>query len=424
MDDISLLKEELSNKYLSVRSLTESLCEPLEIEDYVVQSMPDASPIRWHIAHTSWFFETFILKEVLPNYKPLNEIYPFLFNSYYVQAGERFARPDRGLLTRPTVKEVMEYRHYIDRHMLGLIEKTTEEQLEQLTVTFNIGLNHEQQHQELMLTDLKHMFSRNPLYPVYREQPLYTPIKPADIHWVEFEESTKEIGSNGSEFFYDNEIPRHKALTLPFAIADRLVTNGEFIEFMESGGYENQILWLSSGYTAVEENNWRSPLYWQKIENEWWNYTLNGFRKVHPDEPVTHISFYEAEAYAHWKGFRLPTEFEWERASEGVEIKGNFVDDSSFHPMGLTIDTIADPLKQFYGTVWEWTCSDYAPYPGYKVPPGAIGEYNGKFMSGQIVLRGGSCATSQNHIRKTYRNFFPHSARWQFMGIRLAKDLK
>jgi ergothioneine biosynthesis protein EgtB len=417
-----LQRNDLLEKYKQVRRLTEKLCEPLEIEDYVIQSMPDVSPTKWHLAHTSWFFEAFLLKKVNPNYKPLNELYNYLFNSYYVQIGERYLRQERGMLSRPTVKEVYEFRKFIDEQMFSFFENSDEKTFNEVAVIIEIGLNHEQQHQELMLTDVKHVLSQNPLNPVYSNKSIDDRINVKPINWVSFEEGIVEIGHNGEGFFYDNEMPRHKVFLQSFDIADRLVTNGEYINFIEDDGYSKTELWLSDGASTVERENWKAPLYWEKINGEWWNFTLNGFRKVNASEPVCHVSLYEADAFARWADARLATESEWEHANSEIEIEGNFVDDENFHPISLKGEN--QKIKQMFGDVWEWTRSDYSPYPGYKIPPGAIGEYNGKFMSGQNVLRGGSCATSKNHIRNTYRNFFyPHS-RWQFSGIRLAKDKK
>jgi ergothioneine biosynthesis protein EgtB len=382
--------------------------------------MPDVSPTKWHLAHTSWFFEAFVLSEVDKNYKSLHPQYNYLFNSYYVQVGERFYRPQRGLLSRPTVKNVFEYRAYVNEKMIDFFNNADEKIFNKIAVVIDIGLHHEQQHQELMVTDIKHVFSVNPLYPKLVEAIHNEEVNLPKIKWIEVEGGLKEIGFGGEGFFYDNEQPRHKVYLNDFKIASRLITNGEYIEFIESGAYEKDTLWLSDGIAAVRENNWHAPLYWVKKDNEWWHYTLQGFRKVEPDEPVTHISFYEAEAFARWAGARLATEFEWETASQNIKIEGNFAEKGLFHPEPLSNDV--QIINQMFGDVWEWTRSDYAPYPGYKVPDGAIGEYNGKFMSGQYVLRGGSCATSQTHIRNTYRNFFSPASRWQFMGIRLAKD--
>lgn len=416
-----LTRECLQNRFTQVRKFSEDFCKPLEIEDFVIQSMPDVSPTKWHLAHTSWFFEAFVLSEVDKNYKSLHPQYNFLFNSYYVKVGKRHARPNRGLLSRPTVKEVFEYREYVNDKMNEFFKKADAKILDSIAVVIDIGLHHEQQHQELMVTDLKHVFSCNPLQPKYVDKPSVINLEIPKINWIEFEGGLKEIGFKGEGFFYDNEQPHHKIYVNDYKLASRLITNGEFIEFINSDGYDKDELWLSDGIATARANNWQAPLYWEKNDKEWWHHTLQGFRKVNLNEPVVHVSFYEADAFARWAGARLATEAEWEIASEGLNIDGNFVESGEFHPRVLTDQKSG--LNQMYGDVWEWTRSDYAPYPGYKVPGGAIGEYNGKFMSGQYVLRGGSCATSITHIRNTYRNFFYPSSRWQFMGIRLANDI-
>jgi len=335
--------------------------------------------------------------------------------------GERWTRGQRGFLSRPTVKEIYEYRNHVDNNMIVFLINCSEEQLKEYSPIVEIGLNHEQQHQELILTDIKHVLSINPLHPVYSKkiEEYETEINP--IKWIEFIGGIVETGNDGKEFCYDNETPKHKTYIQPFAIADKLVTNGEYMEFIESGGYSETTLWLSDGWAVVESEKWKAPLYWEKKNGEWFYFTLNGFRKVNPDEPVCHISYYEADAFATWKGARLPTEAEWELAADNLKYEGNLVDDENFHPVPIQNKKLS--IKQMYGDVWEWTGSAYLPYPGFKTLPGALGEYNGKFMSGQMVLRGGSCATSKSHIRKTYRNFFPPQARWQFMGIRLAKNI-
>jgi ergothioneine biosynthesis protein EgtB len=412
----------LSERFKKTRDFTEFLCKPLVTEDYVIQSMPDVSPTKWHLAHTTWFFETFVLKPGLKNYKPLNEIYAYLFNSYYVLAGERFTRAKRGLLSRPTVAEVYDYRKYVDEYILNFIEKANEDELKIFAPVIEIGINHEQQHQELMLTDIKHVFSINPIHPVYsgKETP---PIENVtQTKWIEFTEGIYNIGHNGQGFSYDNETPQHKEFTNSFKLASRLVTNREYLAFMEAKGYETPELWLSDGWAVVENGKWNSPMYWTKMDGEWWDYKLSGFHKVDLNEPVCHVSLYEADAFARWAGARLPTEGEWEIAASDIKPEGNFVENDFYHPVPIDDSIIDSSIRQMFGDVWEWTRSAYSPYPGYKTLPGALGEYNGKFMSSQMVLRGGSCATSVTHIRKTYRNFFPPNARWQFMGIRLAKD--
>lgn len=417
-------KNDIFEAFKIVRDFSHTLSKSLVTEDYVIQSMPDVSPTKWHLAHTTWFFETFILIKYLKDYKPINPKYSYLFNSYYIQAGERFIRGQRGLLSRPTVKEVFEYREYVNNHMDKLLNSCDEETLNEIAPLIEIGINHEQQHQELLLTDIKHVFSINPLYPVYAEVPSSTVKFVTKIDWVRFEGGVFEIGHSSKGFSFDNESPSHKEFLNPFGIASRLVTNGEYIKFIEDGGYRKAEIWLSDGWATVEKELWDSPMYWIKQDREWWNFTLTGKRKIDPNEPVCHVSHYEADAFARWAGARLPTETEWEVASSGLPIEGNFVDNKNFHPVAIPENTNGIKLKQMFGDVWEWTSSAYLPYPGYKTLPGALGEYNGKFMSNQMVLRGGSCATSKSHIRRTYRNFFPPHSRWQFTGIRLAKDVQ
>ncbi len=417
-------RTEIIESYKKVRQFTHTLAEPLEIEDYVVQSMPDVSPTKWHLAHTSWFFETFVLSKALTEYKSPNPQYAYLFNSYYVQAGERYYRPKRGLISRPTVEETYNYRNHVDESMLQFMENADREEWMELGPVIEIGIHHEQQHQELIVTDIKHVLSENPLHPKYidNKKSGKASENPKELSWIGFEEGLFDIGNQGGGFGYDNEFPEHKVYLAPYMLASRLITNAEYIEFMEDGGYETPEIWLSEGWAAVEENNWKAPLYWKKHNGEWMQFTLSGLRPVEPDEPVTHVSYFEADAFARWAGSRLPTESEWEVAASNLDIEGNFADNLNFHPIGLDAGSNGGVLKQMYGDVWEWTQSSYSAYPGYKTPPGALGEYNGKFMCNQMVLRGGSCATSKSHIRKTYRNFFPTNARWQFMGIRLAKD--
>jgi len=383
--------------------------------------MPDVSPTKWHLAHTSWFFEEFVLSKIYPQYKSLHPQYSFLFNSYYVQAGQRHCRPKRGLISRPTVEEVYNYRSYVDDSMRSLFKNIKSEKFSEIAPVIHIGINHEQQHQELILTDIKHVFSQNPLHPVYKKS-RKNPKNRSDNKpfWMDFGGGVYEIGNNGQDFGYDNEFPRHKTYIEPFSLFSRLITNAEYMEFIDDGAYLKPELWLSDGWNAVQTNGWSAPIYWEKADGKWYNFTLHGFTEINPDEPVCHVSFYEAEAYSRWAGARLPSEFEWEVASEGLKIKGNFVDDKNFHPIPLISNN--GKLGQMYGDLWEWTRSPYSPYPGYKTPPGALGEYNGKFMCNQMVLRGGSCATSKSHVRNCYRNFFPPDSRWQFMGIRLAKD--
>jgi len=416
-------KFELEQRYRRTRRFSERLCETLEPEDYVIQTMPETSPTKWHLAHTSWFFETFVLKQFFPGYHSMHLRFDFLFNSYYNAVGPFYSRPHRGLLSRPTVKEVFHYRADIDLLVADLIESGDEQLLAKLKPILTLGLHHEQQHQELMLTDIKHVFWQNPLRPALRQRDLVKPMLVPAIEWLKFEEGLRWVGYEGNEFSYDNEGPRHRVFVPAFGLASRLVTNAEFLAFIEDRGYQRPELWLSLGWNAVKERGWDSPLYWEKRDGKWFTMTLGGMTELVSEEPVCHVSLFEADAYARWSGARLPTEEEWETASSGLPLKGNFVESEIFH-----VDTLASPgpagkPSQMFGDVWEWTRSSYSPYPGYSAVAGALGEYNGKFMCNQYVLRGGSCATSQSHIRRTYRNFFPPDARWQFMGIRLAKDL-
>jgi ergothioneine biosynthesis protein EgtB len=414
-------RKELIQRYIAVRSFTHELCKPLLTEDYVVQTMPDVSPAKWHLAHVTWFFETFVLKEGKKDYKELNPIYNFIFNSYYVQVGPRHTRAHRGYLTRPTVKDVYDFRGYIDTEMMNFLNNCDENTLQKLAPVIEIGLNHEQQHQELFVTDIKHVFSVNPLHPVYSEKEFPVVNKTPELKWIKFQEGLYEIGHGIESFCYDNETPKHREFLSGFELGSRLVTNKEYLQFIEDGGYRDTTLWLSDGWTTAEREHWEAPMYWEMKDGQWWNFKLTGLQKVNLSEPVCHISYYEADAYARWAGLRLPTETEWEVAASQIPLKGNFVEEKNFHPIALKDDS--EGLQQMYGDVWEWTQSAYSAYPGYKTLPGALGEYNGKFMSGQMVLRGGSCATSVTHIRKTYRNFFYPGSRWQFMGIRLAKDI-
>ena len=417
--------ETLLTRYLNVRRFTEQLCEGLATEDYVVQSMPDVSPTKWHLAHTSWFFETFVIRPHLSGYQSINDTYAFLFNSYYVHAGERHCRAQRGYISRPTVAEVFAYRTHVDTAIERLLATASEATLAALRPVLVLGLHHEQQHQELMLTDIKHVFSVNPLRPALRPGGLRGTAAAPPLGWIESAGGLTWIGHAGPGFSFDSETPRHQVFVQPFALADRLVTNGEYLEFMHDDGYRRPELWLSMGWATVEANQWTEPFYWERRDGEWWNFTLRGMRPVDPAEPVCHLSFFEADAFARWAGARLPTEFEWELLAAAAPIDGNLADNGDFHPRPATSPSrsTANPSPlQLYGDVWEWTRSQYSPYPGFKPAEGALGEYNGKFMCNQFVLRGGSCATSPSHIRPTYRNFFPPEARWQFTGLRLARD--
>lgn len=424
-EEVSEQKQMLLERYAEIRSFTEKLTETLETEDFVIQAVEETSPVKWHLAHTSWFFEAFVLKKGMPEYEALHPQYDYIFNSYYVQTSDPHCRDKRGNLSRPTVKQVFEFREFINENMHNFITGLDEEAFREWEPVIEIGLNHEQQHQELLLTDLKFLLAQNPLYPIFLERTRNDAADPGPMSWVEFDEGVYEVGHPGGRFGYDNEFPEHKTYLYPFGISNRLVTNGEYLEFMNDGGYSDVRLWLDEGFSAVEREEWTSPLYWIKRDGEWHHYTLNGVEKLDLNEPVTHISYYEADAYARWAGVRLPTEKEWEAASKKAEMKGHFVESMNVHPAGIA-DTASkgDDLIQMFGDAWQWTQSAYSPYPGYKPFPGALGEYNGKFMVNQYVLRGGSCATPGSHIRRSYRNFFHAHARWQFSGIRLAKDMR
>ncbi|MGD9646479.1 MAG: ergothioneine biosynthesis protein EgtB [Pirellulales bacterium] len=411
----------LAEQFSRTRSATEHLCRPLAVEDLVVQSMPDASPARWHLAHTTWFFETFVLGRWVPGYQPASDIYQVLFNSYYNGVGEQFPRARRGLLTRPTVAEVFEYRKAVDQRVLRLLTDLDEAAIAEVSRIVELGINHEQQHQELLLTDIKHLFSCNPLWPAYRAAPTTTGTgKQRPSEWSAHDGGLVKIGHEGSAFAFDNERPRHSVFLQPYELQRRLVTAGEYLAFIEDGGYSRPELWLSLGWSTVHEQSWSAPLYWVEQQGQWQQFTLQGLRPVLADEPVCHVSYFEADAFARWSGARLPTEAEWEQAASDVAVQGSFLESEHFHPAAA--GEKPDSVAQMFGETWQWTASPYTPYPGYTAPPGALGEYNGKFMCNQYVLRGGSCVTPASHIRKTYRNFFPPDARWQFSSIRLARD--
>ncbi len=404
-----------------VRDFTEHLASPLVVEDYVVQSMSDVSPTKWHLAHTTWFFETFLLSRFKPDFRPFHPQYAFLFNSYYVQAGPRHCRAQRGYLSRPTVEEVYRYRAYVDQEVGEFIASAGADAPAEALSVLELGIHHEQQHQELILTDIKHVLSVNPLRPAYREVEDGETRPGGSMRWIAFEGGLFEIGHEGPGFAFDNESPRHKAVLEPFVIGSRPVTNGEYLAFMDDGGYGRSELWLSLGYATVQAKQWSAPFYWENIEGAWHAFTLGGSKPLNLAEPVCHLSYFEADAFARWAGARLPTEAEWEVAALSVPVEGNFADSGACHPRPAT--PVEGPMPdQFFGDVWEWTSGSYGPYPGYRPLPGALGEYNGKFMCNQYVLRGGSCATPASHIRRTYRNFFPPDATWQFMGLRLAND--
>jgi ergothioneine biosynthesis protein EgtB len=410
----------LERRYAEVRGATRQLAAPLTPEDAAIQSMPDASPAKWHLAHTTWFFETFILEPRDAKRKAFDPSYRVLFNSYYNAVGDKHPRPERGLLSRPSLADVQRYRDAVDAEMRSLLARDA--LAPEALALVELGLNHEQQHQELLLTDVKHLFSRNPLRPVYRKAWPLTTVHPNPIEWISVAGGKHEIGHAGEAFHFDNETPRHAVWLEDFEIASRPVTHGEFLQFIEDGGYRRPELWLSMGWDFVNQRGWQAPLYWEKIGGEWHTFTLHGMAPIEQHTPVCHVSFVEADAYARWAGARLPTEAEWETAAQGAPIEGNFLELGALHPLAPREPAPRGTAAQLFGDVWEWTRSDYAPYPGFRIAEGAVGEYNGKFMCSQYVLRGGSCATPASHIRPTYRNFFPADARWQFSGIRLARD--
>jgi ergothioneine biosynthesis protein EgtB len=406
--------------YASVRQSSESLCELLSDADATVQSMPDASPAKWHMAHTSWFFETMVLKPNLPGYRIFDESFNFLFNSYYETIGARHPRPKRGILTRPSLEAILAYRAHVDAGVERLLQRETSTSAVEL---LELGCHHEQQHQELLLTDILHLFSQNPLQPAYKnpERSGVSPTGSRPIAYKGFAGGVVEIGHDGQGFAFDCEGPCHRVFLEPFQLADRLTTNGEWLEFISDGGYSDAKLWLSEGWARVGAEGWSMPLYWQKRDNEFWTMTLRGPQKVDLASPVVHVSYFEADAFATWAGRRLPTEAEWEHAARPLSQAGNFADSGHLQPRAPS--SSGDDLRQMFGDVWEWTRSAFSPYPRFRAVDGAVGEYNGKFMSGQFVLRGGSCVTPAGHIRPSYRNFFPPDARWQFSGVRLAEDM-
>ncbi|MFL5262770.1 MAG: ergothioneine biosynthesis protein EgtB [Anaeromyxobacteraceae bacterium] len=404
-----------AERFCAVRARTAALAAPLSPEDMVVQSMPDASPAKWHLAHTTWFFEAFLLAPREPGFAPFHPRYTFLFNSYYEAVGPRHPRPRRGLLTRPSAAEVMAYRAAVEERVLALVARGLDRDA---AAILELGLHHEQQHQELLLTDVKHLLFQNPLRPAYAPRLAAGSPSAPPLAWTEYPGGVQEIGHAGPGFAFDNEGPRHRVFVEPFAIASRAVTAGEWRAFVEDGGYRTPALWLSDGWAKVQAEGWEAPLYWERDGGAWTLFTLHGVRPLEPAEPVAHVSLYEADAYARWSGARLPTEEEWELAAGGAVEEGALADGGRYHP---AVAGRGRPA-QLLGDVWEWTRSAYAPYPRFRAAEGALGEYNGKFMSGQVVLRGGSCATPAGHVRPTYRNFFPPEARWQFSGVRLARE--
>ncbi|HEX9049737.1 MAG TPA: ergothioneine biosynthesis protein EgtB [Anaeromyxobacter sp.] len=407
---------ELAARFAALRGATLALAAPLSAEDAMVQSMPDASPAKWHLAHTTWFFETFVLQAAEPGARPFHPGYAFLFNSYYDAVGPRQPRPHRGLLSRPPLEDVLRYRAHVDARMGALLAGPAADRL--LDVV-ELGIAHEEQHQELLLTDVKHAFFSQPLRPAYGAPPSRAGSAAPALAFLPREGGVREIGAGPDGFAFDNERPRHRALLAPHALASRPVTCGEWLAFMEAGGYDGPGPWLSDGWAAASRGGWRAPLYWVREGGAWWQFTLGGMRPVDEAEPVAHVSYFEADAYARWAGARLPTEEEWEAAAADGEPDGDLAGSGRLHPAAARA---GDGLRQLLGDVWEWTRSAYAPYPGFRPAAGALGEYNGKFMVSQLVLRGGSCATPPGHVRPSYRNFFYPDARWQFSGVRLARD--
>jgi ergothioneine biosynthesis protein EgtB len=385
--------------------------------------MPEASPAKWHLAHTTWFFEAFVLAAFEPGYRAFDPAYAYLFNSYYDSVGPMHPRPERGLLSQPSLEDVYAYRRHVDQAIGALSTHARFTSNAEALATLELGCNHEQQHQELILTDIKHAFSRNPLRPAYRIGERFPVASSSEIAWILFPSGLRRIGAGPTGFAFDNERPRHRAFVEAFALADRPVTNQEYAAFIDSGGYARSELWLSEGWRAVHEGAWSAPLYWLAADGGWKEFTLAGVVPLDPSAPVCHVSFYEADAYARWAGARLPTEAEWEVAADHAPIEGNLLESGALHPRAVSCGN-PDPARprSLFGDVWEWTASPYVAYPGYRPPAGPLGEYNGKFMSNQMVLRGGSCATPASHVRASYRNFFPPAARWQFSGIRLARD--
>ena len=411
----SVPQQSFLDHYLTVRRTSLHLCAPLSVEDHSLQPMPDASPAKWHLAHTTWFFETFVLSQYAERYRLYHPAFRNLYNSYYNAVGDRPLRALRHVLSRPSLDEVHAYRSHVDDAMARLLtSELPSEAIELIT----LGIHHEQQHQELIVTDVKNGLWVNPLRPPYRATAHADADSPAaSLQWQSFPEGLYPIGFHGEEFAFDNESPSHRVYLQSFRLASRLVTNAEYLDFMRDDGYSTATLWLSDGWDCVRNNQWAAPLYWEQRDGEWWNYTISGMQPLQLNEPVCHVSFYEADAFARWAGARLASEFEWEVAADSRPINGNFLDAGALHPQPASGN---GALQQIFGDVWEWTGSAYTPYPGFHPAAGAVGEYNGKFMCNQMVLRGGSCATPLSHIRATYRNFFPPHVRWQFMGIRLA----
>ena len=414
--DTTSNRELLIADFQSVRSHTEHLCAPLAVDDYQIQSIVQTSPPKWHIAHVTWFFEAFVLSQFLPDYKPFHPEFNFLFNSYYYTHDKMHPRNQRGLLSRPTVDEIYQYRAHVNEAMQKMMNTAPEAQWDELATRVTLGLHHEQQHQELLLMDVKHNFFVNPLKPVYRKNLKTSQSKTRAINWIERERGIHSIGHNGDSFCFDNETPHHERLLRDHRLADRFITNGEYLEFIEDAAYDNPALWLSDGWALIHQEQWRHPLYWELRDKQWHQFTLGGMRELNLHEPVCHLSFYEADAYARWAGKRLPLEEELETLLAQHTVTGNFADNDLLHPAA------SGDQAQWFGNLWAWTASPYTAYPGFKPLAGSIGEYNGKFMSNQMVLKGGSCVSLLSHTRASYRNFFYPEERWAFTGLRLAED--
>ncbi|HEX9390171.1 MAG TPA: ergothioneine biosynthesis protein EgtB [Usitatibacteraceae bacterium] len=417
----------LEARFTQIRTTTEKLVAPLSPEDCNLQSMPDASPTKWHLAHTSWFFETFVLERFAADFKPFHPAFRTLFNSYYNAVGDKHPRHQRGLISRPILDTVLSYRRHVTEGILTLLRGPAVRNADFIRLMW-LGCNHEEQHQELILTDLKHLLAQSPLKPAYQTRWPLTPIERQQSRWLRHAGGLVEIGHQGNGFSFDNEGPRHQVFLLPYELASHPVTHGEFAAFIAAGGYRRPELWLSMGWDWVQNNAIEAPLYWASHGEGWKTYTLHGMVEIDTNTPICHINYFEADAYARWAGARLPTEAEWEYAAAGLAqsggIRGNFLEGGALHPLAPREELPADAPAQMFGDVWEWTQSAYLPYPRYRPEAGAVGEYNGKFMCNQFVLRGGSCVTPQRHIRASYRNFFPPDARWQFSGLRLARDLE
>ena len=413
-------RDALRDRFLHVRQTTERIAAPLSEEDCALQSMSDASPVKWHLAHTSWFFETFLIEKFAADFKPFDPAFRVLFNSYYNGIGDKHPRAERGLISRPGLATVLDYRQHVTRRIAALLPQMPMN--DPFTELVWLGCHHEEQHQELILTDLKHLLSKNPLKPAFEKRWPLTPIDTRQTRWIGYPGGLVEIGHAGDGFAFDNEGPRHQIFLPPYELASQPVTHGEFAGFVADRGYQRPELWLSMGWDWAQANRIAAPLYWERVGGAWHTFTLRGMVEIDPHTPICHLSFFEADAYARWAGARLPREAEWEAAAADLSQTGNFLENHALHPLAMQAETAADTPVQMFGDVWEWTQSAYLPYPGFKAADGAVGEYNGKFMCNQFVLRGGSCVTPGKHIRATYRNFFPPDAHWQFSGLRLARD--